>query len=155
MAKPQSTAEPHPSYQRLVRALSSVLGPEKAGGTTAIGDAFDGSPQLANNWPARGVPKARALEAQGRWGISAEWVLNNVGEMLVHGGSSQAARLNIERRTCFIEVVDEIAQASGKRVTPKLKARLVATLYADFKGDLRNAADTVRLALAAFSADGG
>lgn len=71
-----------PSYERLARALFLVHPDKPADGPTPIGAAFGGSPQLANNWPQRGVPIERAVEAQRRWGINAVWVLHGEGEKI-------------------------------------------------------------------------
>jgi len=79
-----------PSYQRLLEALAAVnpLNPPK--GTTAVGAAFGGSPQLANNWPRRGVPHARMQEAQARWQINSIWLATGEGEMLLSDGKAAA-----------------------------------------------------------------
>lgn len=78
-----SANSPHPTYSRLIEALAEVMPLDPPRGTTAVGAAFGGSPQLANNWPKRGVPHARLQEAQRRWGINSTWLTTGAGSMMV------------------------------------------------------------------------
>jgi len=98
-----------PSYERLARALFLVHPDKPADGSTPIGAAFGGSPQLANNWPQRGVPIERAVEAQRRWGINAVWVLHGEGEMLI--GKSHAERLSDSTMDRTVDILNVLAAA--------------------------------------------
>ena len=67
------------SLQRLLEAVEP-LGPK---GPAAVARALNVSDQTINNWKSRGVPHAKAVEAQTRWGISAHWITTGEGEQWV------------------------------------------------------------------------
>ena len=73
------------SLQRLLEAVEP-LGPK---GPAAVARELNVSDQTINNWKSRGVPHAKAVEAQTRWGISAHWITTGEGEQRVAAASAR------------------------------------------------------------------
>lgn len=97
----------HPTYERLLRALERVLAVPPIG-TTDVGAAFDGTPQLANNWPTRGVPADRAIEAQKKWGINSVWIKYDEGPMLLDAKVSHDLRDQRDTIAAVMRIVHEL-----------------------------------------------
>ncbi|ADV26988.1 helix-turn-helix domain protein [Pseudoxanthomonas suwonensis 11-1] len=64
------------------------------------------------------------------------------------GGPSQDSGLDVEKLTDLLETVEAAIAKSGRVVPPRIKARLVATLYRDEQASAAASAQAVQAALA-------
>jgi SOS-response transcriptional repressor LexA len=74
------TKEWHVTFDRLVRAMRKVKDFE---GPSDLSRLLDESPQNITNWMKRGVSKDGMIKAQGRYGIRADWVKTEIGDMFL------------------------------------------------------------------------
>ena len=86
------------SLDRLLQAASE-RGVE---GAAAVGRQLNASDQAVNNWRLRGVPAARALEAQQLWGVSAQWISTGIEpKWLALQPSISAKEIDLENNPDF------------------------------------------------------
>lgn len=124
-----SADNPHPSYLRLLQGLRRVVTPPPEG-TTDVGAAFGGSPQMANNWPTRGVPSKRAAEAESKWGIRSAWILSADGPETV-SELSQTARPDLDTIHRALDFLEDLFSARGKAFDRKRYPLLLAAVVDD------------------------
>lgn len=67
------------SRKKSLSRLLEVAGERGVHGAAAVARALNASDQAINNWKARGVPPAKAVEAQALWGVSAQWISTGEG----------------------------------------------------------------------------
>ena len=70
----------HDSMVRLYEAAKTI---KKVEGQSALAVVLGETPQVVNNWEARGISAAGALKAQARIGCDANWLMRGVGAMLL------------------------------------------------------------------------
>jgi SOS-response transcriptional repressor LexA len=79
MEKPNQ--EWHVTFDRLVRAMRGV---KDFVGPSDLSRLLGESPQTITNWAARGVSNRGMIEAQNRFGIRADWIKTEIGDMFVN-----------------------------------------------------------------------
>lgn len=87
----------HPAMERIYRAMASrgLIAEERR--QSALARLLNTSSQAVKNWESRGPSKDVRLEIQARYGISATWVENEAGDMLVDAGLSLSSNTQTSR----------------------------------------------------------
>lgn len=104
------------SLQRLLEAVEP-LGPK---GPAAVARELNVSDQTINNWKSRGVPHAKAVEAQTRWGISAHWITTGEGEQWVAAAEVLRPSDAIPYNTTKVRDVPVVGKGSGGLMPERL-----------------------------------
>ena len=97
------------SLQRLLDAVE----PLGAKGAAAVARELNVSDQTINNWKSRGVPHAKAVEAQTRWGLSANWITTGEGEQWVKGAGVARPPDAIPYESTRVKEVPVVGKSSG------------------------------------------
>lgn len=104
------------SLQRLLEAVEP-LGPK---GPAAVARELNVSDQTINNWKSRGVPHAKAVEAQTRWGISAHWITTGEGDQWVAAAEVLRPSDAIHYNTTKVRDVPVVGKGSGGLMPERL-----------------------------------
>lgn len=104
------------SLQRLLEAVEP-LGPK---GPAAVARELNVSDQTINNWKSRGVPHAKAVEAQTRWGISAHWITTGEGDQWVAAAEVLRPSDAITYNTTKVRDVPVVGKGSGGLMPERL-----------------------------------
>ena len=75
---PMQNAGMHPTMERLYKVAGELLGVR---GQTQVAAVIEESPQVLNNWEARGVSSRGAIKAARMIGCNPDWILTGEGDM--------------------------------------------------------------------------
>lgn len=102
------------------------------------------SPQTITNWARRGVSKAGALNAQGRYGISATWVITGEGAPLAAQSDAEVDPALVQRYSApSVTKALEVIAAAAEKADPGERASIAGLLRELVQDPKRNAADLI------------
>lgn len=114
---------------------------------TAIG-AGDNAKQVAQQWVDRQKVPEKYRAPMQRAGVSIDYV-NGDGDSVIapRASASQSAGLDVGKLADLLGTVEAAIEEAGVRVPPRVRARLVATLYVDEEASAAASAEKVGAAL--------
>lgn len=132
----------HPAMERIYRAMASrgLIAEERR--QSALARLLNTSSQAVKNWESRGPSKDVRLEIQARYGISATWVENEAGDMLVDAGLSLSSNTQTSRMQA------ESLPAENASAGPNLPTPTITDLLEALKGEVSAMPDVVKKAVA-------